>query len=51
VRYVGVVADKPGRWLGVEWDDPVRGKHDGTHDGVTYFTCNELLHLDKSRNR
>eukprot|EP00736_Rhodelphis_marinus_P011196 Rmarinus@m.30226 len=26
-------------WLGVEWDDPSRGKHDGEHGGVRYFTC------------
>lgn len=26
-----------GVWLGVEWDDPDRGKHDGTHEGHTYF--------------
>ncbi|KAH7107600.1 RNI-like protein, partial [Auriculariales sp. MPI-PUGE-AT-0066] len=26
-------------WLGVEWDDPQRGKHDGTKDGIQYFTC------------
>jgi len=23
----------------VEWDDPTRGKHDGSHAGVRYFTC------------
>ena len=28
-----------GVWLGVEWDMPSRGKHNGTHDGVKYFTC------------
>ncbi|XP_047433504.1 tubulin-specific chaperone E isoform X2 [Mugil cephalus] len=28
-----------GLWLGVEWDDPERGKHDGSHEGVKYFTC------------
>ncbi len=28
-----------GLWLGVEWDDPERGKHDGSHEGVRYFTC------------
>lgn len=39
VQYVGAVADKPGTWLGVEWDDPGRGKHDGTHDGTKYFEC------------
>ncbi len=29
-----------GAWLGVEWDDPSRGKHSGTHEGKLYFTCN-----------
>ncbi|XP_077574377.1 tubulin-specific chaperone E isoform X2 [Stigmatopora nigra] len=28
-----------GVWLGVEWDDPSRGKHDGCHQGVRYFAC------------
>lgn len=39
VRYIGSVADKHGSWLGVEWDDPSRGKHNGTHNGTSYFTC------------
>ena len=39
VRYVGQIADKSGIWLGVEWDDFNRGKHSGTHEGVTYFEC------------
>ncbi|KAK5164970.1 uncharacterized protein LTR77_009635 [Saxophila tyrrhenica] len=39
VRYVGKVADKPGTWLGVEWDDIDRRKHNGTHEGVEYFRC------------
>ncbi|KAK7930413.1 hypothetical protein WMY93_006808 [Mugilogobius chulae] len=26
-------------WLGVEWDNPERGKHDGVHEGVHYFSC------------
>ena len=43
VRYVGAVADKKGEWLGVEWDDASRGKHDGTHDGTSYFTCRSRL--------
>ena len=38
VRYIGAVADKPGQWLGLEWDDSGRGKHNGTHEGVSYFT-------------
>ncbi|KAH8128547.1 hypothetical protein FP744_10008569 [Trichoderma asperellum] len=39
VRYVGEVAGTTGGWLGVEWDDAARGKHDGSHKGTRYFTC------------
>lgn len=39
VRYIGPVAGTTGSWLGVEWDDPARGKHDGSHKDVRYFTC------------
>ncbi|OIW35549.1 RNI-like protein [Coniochaeta ligniaria NRRL 30616] len=39
VRYIGPVAGTSGSWLGVEWDDPTRGKHDGQHKGVRYFEC------------
>ncbi|KAM6971979.1 tubulin-specific chaperone E [Aplochiton taeniatus] len=39
VQYVGSVPPTPGLWLGVEWDNPARGKHDGIHQGVRYFTC------------
>ncbi|XP_019122926.2 tubulin-specific chaperone E [Larimichthys crocea] len=39
VRFVGPVPPTAGLWLGVEWDNPERGKHDGSHDGVQYFTC------------
>ena len=37
VGYVGEVPPTKGTWLGVDWDDPSRGKHDGSHEGVTYF--------------
>ena len=49
VRYVGTVTDKPGEWLGVEWDDANRGKHNGEHEGVKYFECNKLAHLVNMR--
>uniref|UniRef100_A0A8C7YWW7 Tubulin-specific chaperone E n=1 Tax=Oryzias sinensis TaxID=183150 RepID=A0A8C7YWW7_9TELE len=39
LRYVGPVPPTSGLWLGVEWDNPERGKHDGSHNGVQYFTC------------
>jgi hypothetical protein len=39
VRYIGPVAGTQKEWLGVEWDDPAKGKHDGEHQGVKYFSC------------
>jgi hypothetical protein len=39
VRFVGEVDGTTGIWLGVEWDDPCRGKHDGVKGGKRYFTC------------
>ncbi|XP_045187211.2 tubulin-specific chaperone E-like isoform X2 [Mercenaria mercenaria] len=37
LKYIGPVSPTKGIWLGVEWDDPDRGKHDGTHECHTYF--------------
>ncbi|KAG2487033.1 hypothetical protein HYH03_014279 [Edaphochlamys debaryana] len=39
VRYVGPVNGQEGTWVGVEWDDPTRGKHDGSTGGTRYFDC------------
>ncbi|KAI9814467.1 MAG: hypothetical protein M1827_003323 [Pycnora praestabilis] len=39
VRYVGTIEGTKGEWLGVEWDDPSRGKHSGEHNGIIYFRC------------
>ncbi|CAI5467924.1 unnamed protein product [Closterium sp. Yama58-4] len=39
VRYVGPVDGHKGEWVGVEWDDPSRGKHDGVVTGKRYFQC------------
>jgi tubulin-specific chaperone E len=41
VRYIGNVAGTKGTWLGVEWDNPSRGKHNGSYQGVKYFSCTE----------
>lgn len=49
VRYVGEISGTKGQWLGVEWDEPSRGKHDGMHDGVRYFHC-MFYHLERSKN-
>jgi Leucine-rich repeat (LRR) protein len=38
-RYVGPVTGQTGTWVGIEWDDSNRGKHDGKHDGERYFEC------------
>jgi hypothetical protein len=37
VRFVGEVRGTKGTWVGVEWDEDDRGKHDGTNDGHSYF--------------
>lgn len=42
VRYVGEVQGTKGAWLGVEWDDASRGKHNGEHQGVRYFECTKV---------
>lgn len=39
IRFVGEVRGTRGTWLGVEWDDPSRGKHNGEKDGIRYFSC------------
>mmetsp|Transcript_9161 Transcript_9161/g.18166 ORF Transcript_9161/g.18166 Transcript_9161/m.18166 type:complete len:567 (+) Transcript_9161:146-1846(+) len=39
VRYVGSIEGQKGLWVGIEWDDVSRGKHDGTHQGKRYFSC------------
>jgi dynactin complex subunit len=41
IRYIGPIEGKDPSiiWYGVEWDDPSRGKHDGSHKGKRYFTC------------
>ncbi|XP_013395926.1 tubulin-specific chaperone E-like [Lingula anatina] len=39
VMYIGEVPPTKGVWLGVDWDDATRGKHDGSHEGRRYFTA------------
>jgi len=46
VRYIGPVQGTQNKWLGVEWDNPARGKHDGEHNGVRYFTCKRFISLE-----
>ncbi len=37
VRYSGPLPDQDRVWLGVEWDEPDRGKHDGQYKGQRLF--------------
>lgn len=39
VRFNGSLQGTKGQWLGVEWDDPSRGKHNGAHQGQQVFVC------------
>ncbi|KAL8800010.1 MAG: hypothetical protein Q9200_007377 [Gallowayella weberi] len=39
VKWQGEIEGLRGQWLGVEWDDPSRGKHDGRRGGKRYFDC------------
>lgn len=36
-QYVGSIPGTDSLWVGVEWDDSSRGKHDGIHNGIRYF--------------
>lgn len=45
VRYIGPVKGTEKEWLGVEWDDPSRGKHDGEHNRVRYFSCKHSIYI------
>ncbi|KAK9876763.1 hypothetical protein WA026_015004 [Henosepilachna vigintioctopunctata] len=37
VKYIGPVETHSSNWLGIDWDDQFRGKHNGTINGVQYF--------------
>lgn len=39
VCFSDIVPPVAGLWLGVECDNPERGKHDGSHEGTVYFKC------------
>lgn len=41
VRYLGQVDGQQGVWVGLQWDDIERGKHDGSLNGRRYFSCSD----------
>ncbi len=61
LRFIGPLAvtnetANPVTWLGVEWDDPSRGKHSGEYQGVQYFKtrrpgAGSFLRLPKDWNQ
>lgn len=42
IKYVGLVDGYSDTWLGIDWDDPQRGKHNGTAKGKQYFKARWL---------
>ncbi|XP_066992590.1 tubulin-specific chaperone E isoform X3 [Anabrus simplex] len=47
VKYVGEVPPTKGIWLGIDWDDSSRGRHDGSHEGHKYFKTSEFGKLKR----
>ena len=41
VRYSGPLEGQEGLWIGLEWDDASRGKHDGSINDRRYFQCEQ----------
>lgn len=39
IKYIGAVEGYSGTWLGIDWDNPERGKHNGCVSGKQYFTA------------
>jgi dynactin complex subunit len=39
VKYMGSLEGSLGDWIGIEWDEEHRGKHDGIYLGRQYFEC------------
>lgn len=37
VKYMGEIKGYNSLWIGIDWDDPTRGKHDGVVNGIKYF--------------
>lgn len=39
IKYIGAVAGHQHEWLGIDWDDADRGKHNGKVQNVQYFNA------------
>ncbi|CAG9538370.1 unnamed protein product [Cercopithifilaria johnstoni] len=40
ISYIGTIEGYDGEWIGIDWDNPERGKHDGSVKGRRYFQAN-----------
>ncbi|KAL3986225.1 CAP-Gly domain family protein [Acanthocheilonema viteae] len=40
ISYIGAIEGYDGEWVGIDWDNPERGKHDGSVKGKRYFQAN-----------
>lgn len=53
IKYIGPLKQTDATWLGVEWDDPSRGKHSGVYKDDTLFDCRpgagSFLKLSKAK--
>lgn len=38
IKWIGKLPNYKNIWYGIDWDDEERGKHNGTHNGVSYFS-------------
>lgn len=43
IGYIGSVEGYDGKWIGIDWDNPERGKHDGSVKGKRYFQARLVL--------
>ena len=50
LRYVGTTMFAPGKWVGVELDEP-KGKNNGVVQGKTYFQARENYGLFVRQNQ
>ena len=37
IKYFGKLDNSDNLWVGVDWDDEKRGKHDGCYKGIRYM--------------
>lgn len=43
IKYVGPIDGQTGEWVGIDWDDSSRGKHNGSVKGKCYFQTRLII--------